>query len=172
MFVTSGGGSIANRAMGVSASFVLVVKMVRAASAPPSAAATMSAAGTSHGTRAGHGVGRVSSGADISVDVRSDQPRIRRVVKTILRIPLETAAQQAAKFVRCVGRQLRPVDVLAQHRGNRVGRGVALERPMARDHLVDDDAERPDVRALVHGEAARLLRRHVGGRAEHDAGHR
>ena len=47
----------------------------------------------------------------------------------------------------------RPVDVLPQHRGQHVGDVVAVEGAPARQHLVDDDAERPDVRALVDGSA-------------------
>ena len=39
----------------------------------------------------------------------------------------------------------------------------------ARQHLEQHHAERPDVRALVDGPAARLLRRHVGGGAEDHA---
>ena len=39
-----------------------------------------------------------------------------------------------------------------------------------REHLVEDDAERPDVRALVDRFALAPARRHVGGRAEDHAG--
>ena len=47
------------------------------------------------------------------------------------------------------------------------------KRALARQHLVEHAAERPDVGALVDGLAARLLGAHVRGRAEHhaDAGH-
>ena len=41
---------------------------------------------------------------------------------------------------------------------------------IAGDHLVQDDAETPDVSALIHGLATHLLRRHVSDGAEHDAG--
>ena len=40
----------------------------------------------------------------------------------------------------------------------------------ARQHLEQDDAERPDVRAAIDHAATRLLGRHVGGGAEDDAG--
>ena len=45
-----------------------------------------------------------------------------------------------------------------------------VERPLPREHLVEHAAERPDVGALVHRLAARLLRAHVGGRAEDHPG--
>ena len=50
--------------------------------------------------------------------------------------------------------------------------GVAGKSGPAREHLVEDEPERPDVRALVYRLAPRLLRRHVGGRAENHAAHR
>ena len=46
---------------------------------------------------------------------------------------------------------------------------VARERAAAGEHLVEHDAEGPDVGALVDGLAARLLGRHVGRRAEDHA---
>ena len=46
---------------------------------------------------------------------------------------------------------------------------VAVERAPPRQHLVEHDAERPDVGAAIDGAAARLLGRHVGGRAEDHA---
>ncbi len=42
--------------------------------------------------------------------------------------------------------------------------GPALERKLPREHLIDDDAERPEVGAGVHGPAYRLFRGHVSGR--------
>ena len=45
-----------------------------------------------------------------------------------------------------------------------------VERPLPREHLVEHAAERPDVGALVHRLAARLLRAHVRGRAENHPG--
>ena len=47
---------------------------------------------------------------------------------------------------------------------------VARERQLAAQALVEHRADRPDVAARVHvGVSLRLLRRHVPGRAEHDA---
>ena len=49
---------------------------------------------------------------------------------------------------------------------------IAADRPRARDHLVEDDADGVEIRARVDPvRAARLLGRHVLGRPHHDAGH-
>jgi len=55
---------------------------------------------------------------------------------------------------------------------DQVHRVVAAERQLRGQHLVGQDAERVDVRAAVHRFAARLLGRHVRGRADEDAGFR
>jgi hypothetical protein len=55
-----------------------------------------------------------------------------------------------------------------RHRG-RFGDGVTGKCGPASEHLVEDQPKRPDVRALVDRLAPRLLRRHVGGRAENHA---
>ena len=60
--------------------------------------------------------------------------------------------------------------IVAQDGAHRVGGGAALEGALAGEHLVEDGAEREDVRAVVGGQAAHLLRGHVADRAEHDAG--
>src|SRR5207253_3968199 len=49
-----------------------------------------------------------------------------------------------------VGWQHPPVDVLAQHRGEHVGRHLAIERAASREHLEHDHAKGPDVGTLVH----------------------
>ena len=43
-----------------------------------------------------------------------------------------------------------------------------LRGPRALDHFVEHQAEAPDVGAVIHGLAAGLLRRHVGGGSHHD----
>ena len=45
----------------------------------------------------------------------------------------------------------------------------AAERPPAREHLVEDGAEREDVGPRIHRPPFRLLGRHVGGRAHDNA---
>ena len=47
---------------------------------------------------------------------------------------------------------------------------LAVEQPLAREHLVQHDAERPDVRTLVDGSALGLLGTHVRRRPHHEAG--
>ena len=43
-----------------------------------------------------------------------------------------------------------------------------LRGPRPLDHFVENQAEAPDVGAVIHGLAAGLLRRHVGGCSHHD----
>ncbi len=55
--------------------------------------------------------------------------------------------------------------IVAQDRGEKLGRGVAQERTAARRHLVQDHAEREQIGAMVDRLPLDLLRRHVGDRA-------
>ena len=81
----------------------------------------------------------------------------------------QAAAQQLANARRCCGWKRRPVDLLSQDRGEHLRRVFSGERARAGEHLVEHQAERPDVRALVDELSFRLLGRHVGGGAEDDA---
>ena len=67
------------------------------------------------------------------------------------------------------GRQRREVGRVLEDAGEDVRHGLAVEEPPAGEHLVEHDAERPDVGAAVDGGAGRLLRRHVGRGAEDHA---
>ncbi len=67
------------------------------------------------------------------------------------------------------GRQSREVGGVLEHAGEDVRHRLAVEEAPAGEHLVEHDAERPDVGAAVDRSAGRLLGRHVGGGAEDDA---
>jgi hypothetical protein len=66
--------------------------------------------------------------------------------------------------------QCRPVGRLRHHFRNRVGECLALIRATRRQHLEQDDTERPDIGTLIYRLAFRLLRRHVRQSAHDDAG--
>ena len=104
-----------------------------------------------------------------SDDIVEYEPRVGDVVQSILRIALETAAQQSANRRRRLRGQCLPVDLGLEDAGQSVGDGRTGEERTPGQHLVEHDAERPDVRALVDRAAARLLGRHVGRGAEDDA---
>ena len=94
-----------------------------------------------------------------------------RGVEPLLGILLETVANDAVEARRDVlvgdGEVRR---IFLEDRRHRVRGGVAVERALAGEHLVEDRAEGEDVAARVGGLAAHLLGRHVAERAEHDAG--
>ena len=97
-------------------------------------------------------------------------PCVADVAQPLFRVAFEASAEERANLGRRVRRQLRPVRLLPQHRGEHVRDGLALEAARARQHLVQDDAEGPDVGSLVDRPSARLLRRHVRRCTEHHAG--
>ena len=111
--------------------------------------------------------GRVASVA--SGDVERDA-RLADVAEPLLRLALEAAAEQRAERGRSRRRQRGPVDLLAQDRSQRVAHGLALEEPLAAQHLEEHDSEGPDVGPLVDRAAAGLLGGHVAGGAEDQAG--
>ena len=97
------------------------------------------------------------------------EPHVTDVAQSPLRILLETARQQPPDRRGCRRRQRGPIGFARDDGGDDVGDGLAGERAAAREHFVEHDAERPDVRALVDRLPARLLRRHVGRGAEDHA---
>ena len=84
-------------------------------------------------------------------------------------IPFEAAPHQLPHRRGSCGRQGVPGDLLAHDGRQHVRHGLSGEQPLARQHLVEHDAEGPDVRTLVDRPAARLLRAHVGRGAEDDS---
>jgi hypothetical protein len=98
--------------------------------------------------------------------IRERQPRVADVAQPVLRVALEAAADELAHARRQPGRQPPEVDLLAQHRRERVDHAPLGEQALARQHLVEHHADRPDVGPFVDRPAARLRRRHVRRRAE------
>ena len=90
------------------------------------------------------------------------------VAQALPRILGETADQEPSDGHRRCRRQGGPVRLAFEDPGDRVRDRVAREGDASRQHLVEHTAERPDVRALVDRQSARLLRAHVRGRAEDD----
>ena len=96
-------------------------------------------------------------------------PRFADVAQPPPDVPIETPRYQTPHRRGRRHGERRPVDVLPQDRRERVGNVVALERSLARQHLVEHGAERPHVAPLVSLASLRLLGTHVGGGAENHA---
>jgi hypothetical protein len=90
------------------------------------------------------------------------------VAQALLGIPLEAGFEERLDWMRDRG----PVGLFGQYSGERVGDGVGGEELTAREHLVHDDAEGPNVGAFVHDLATSVLRAHVGGGAKDHTGTR
>jgi hypothetical protein len=86
------------------------------------------------------------------------------------RVGLEAAPHQVAHAFRRPRGKRAPVRFSRQHGGDRVGDGLAAEYLRPGQHLEEDDPERPDVGPSINRFAARLLRCHVGGSAQNQAG--
>ena len=102
-------------------------------------------------------------------DLLQFMPRVTDVAQAALRIPLEASPQQRAHVRRHAGRQGPEVGLAREDGGNRVRQCVSGKQLAPGQHLEQEHAERPDVSALVHRTAARLLGRHVSRGAENDA---
>ena len=126
------------------------------------------------------GAGTPPRGRSGKVDGPSRRRYVSRAPRGRTRDPAPTGTAAPGVFSRqCRTMRSRPGDVLVrrgdvrrvfpQDRVHRLGGRVAAERALARQHLVEDRAEREDVGARVGGLAAHLLGRHVAERAQHDA---
>jgi len=69
------------------------------------------------------------------------------------------------RHLRTGRRELRRL--VPENRVHRLDGRIAAEGPLAAEHLVEDDAEAEDVRAMVDGEPTYLFRRHVADCTEH-----
>ncbi len=97
------------------------------------------------------------------------ETRVAHVAEAFGRVLPETPSQELADEGRGAGRQRLPVRLALEDARERVGWRRASERGPAGERLEERAAERPDVRAAVHGAAARLLGAHVGSGSEDDA---
>ena len=95
------------------------------------------------------------------------------VTNALLQIPVEAPLEVDDKGRRETRGQRGPLWLPLQHTRQHLRHVVTTEGPLTGQHLEEHRAEGPDVGALVHRLPARLLRRHVGCRAQDhpDAGH-
>ena len=95
---------------------------------------------------------------------------VRDVAQALARVALEAALEHVADGGWRFGGEAAPVDLAREDGGEDVRDRLAVEQPLAGQHLEQHDTEGPDVGALVDRLAPRLLGRHVGGGAEDEAG--
>ncbi len=101
-----------------------------------------------------------------------DDARLADIAETVLRVLVEAALQQAAYGRRGLRREVVEVGRARHHRGEHVRHALAAEGRPSREHLQQNDAERPDVGTAVDRLPPGLLGRHVGRGPEDDAGPR
>ena len=97
------------------------------------------------------GISRLAPPTD---DIVEYEARVGDVVQAVLRIALETAAQQSENRRWRIRGQCLPVDLGLENAGQGVGDGRAGEERTPGEHLPQHDAERPDVGPLVDGRRA------------------
>ena len=96
------------------------------------------------------------------------QRQVVRRAEALLAILLETPPHDPADGRRHPARERRQLRRrLLQDRRHRRDRAVPVERVLPAQQLVQHDAQREDVRAMVDRQAAQLLGRHVADRPQH-----
>ena len=123
-------------------------------------------------TRTGSTRGRWSSTRQrhLSREVAAFIGDITRGLDALTRILLQAASNQAREVGRQIAAQFGDERRrVAQDRRRQFGRRRTREGTFTAGHLVEKDAEREDVAAVIHGPARDLLRRHVGRRTHHHA---
>jgi hypothetical protein len=91
-----------------------------------------------------------------------------RARKALIGLPLQTAEHDLLELRMNLGVLTERRRIGLQNRRKELAEVVAHEREVPRHQLVEDDADRPNVRAVVDAlRRAKLLRRHVERRAEH-----
>ena len=96
--------------------------------------------------------------------------RVANIAQPLPRFFSEAPSQHTVDGGRDLGRQQTPVRLAFEHRGDDIGRGLAVERPVMGHQLEHHAAERPDIRSPIDRLAARLLRAHVRHSAEDHPG--
>src|SRR6185369_17210629 len=101
------------------------------------------------------------------------QRRIAGVAKALLRLLLETSAQQCSHRSWRMWWKRVPVGLRAQDPRYDVGNVLTAKRTLSAQHFVQHAAKRPDIGAFVDRLPACLFRRHIRHRAEQhaDSGH-
>ena len=84
-------------------------------------------------------------------DLIEHETCVADIAQALLRIALEARASSGDSRGGVSAGSAFQSGVARQHRGERVGHVLALERAPAGQHLVEHEAERPDVGALVDG---------------------
>ena len=106
-----------------------------------------------------------------SIEMGQGVTRLADIPQAVLGIRREAAPDQGAQAGGDPVGQGVEVGITVDDRAEDIGHRFPAVQPLARQHLIEDDAEGPDVRALVDLLAAGLLGAHVGRRAHDDPGH-
>ena len=111
---------------------------------------------------------------DLTLDDLLDAPQLAQQIlhalESVVTILGEGAADDRLELLRRLYPPVgQPRWLPLRYGGDDIARGTRGERRIAGDHLVQDDAEAPDVGAVIDGLAAHLFRCHVSDRAKHDA---
>jgi len=88
------------------------------------------------------------------------------VAQALLRVFSQASSGELLNSRRRRRRQSTPLRLLHDHGSQGVGNGLAAEGLPSRQHLEQNNSESPNVGAPIHWLAARLLRTHVGRRAQ------
>src|SRR5262245_24511085 len=97
------------------------------------------------------------------------QMSVRDIMQSFFPILCEAVLEQTADALRRVFRKRGPIGFASAHSRQRIADRFAVSPPPRAQHLAQDDAECPDVRALVDLFAACLLWTHVGCGAKYDS---
>ena len=117
-------------------------------------AATATTAATTQGNADARATGAGASAMGAS---STERHGVADIAEALFRILFETSPKEGAELRRDAGK----IRLRFEHRRQRVGDRIALVQLLAGQQLIHDDAEGPDVRALIHHFAASLLRAHV-----------